>query len=143
MVVLTANGNAMNTHKQRMLNVARALRESPNPENFDMGDVLDHCGTPGCAFGHYVFRTDLQSTFKPVHCGLSKDEEGWWWMPAWAESGQHAAYYDTGVAEHFGIDADEQFDLFEADGCGRARTAIEAAEFIERFAARKWPETST
>lgn len=126
-------------YKQRLLNVARALREGPNPDQFDMGDVIYSCGTPGCAFGYYVSRTDLQDAFKPIQ--IEEDGEISW-TSAWAESGKHVGYYDPEVAEHFGIDADEQFKLFEADGCGRARTAIEAAEFIERFAAKKWPETA-
>lgn len=73
---------------RRLLNVARALRESPNPKAFTMlrfvhgddsfsntvGSAADWCGTPACALGHYGSRTDLQKIVKirpaNVECGI-------------------------------------------------------------------------
>ena len=121
-------------NRGRLLNVARALRESPNPEKFSM-DVYAHpCGTPACAFGHYAARPDLQSAFRL--------EDG---TPVSAE-GICRMYYLEDVLDHFGItieDARELFsgggDPFEVEdeyrkcGCGGAKTAIEAAEFVERW----------
>lgn len=55
---------------ERLRNVARALREAPIPEAFDMDRYTWRsdqptmsritCGMPACAFGHYASRTDLQ-----------------------------------------------------------------------------------
>jgi hypothetical protein len=45
--------------------------------------------------------------------------------------------------KHFGLTFDEACDLFETTGCGLAKTPVAAAEYIEAFAARKWPGDAT
>ena len=35
-------------HAKRLLNVARALRESKHPEQFTMTEYVNPCGTPAC-----------------------------------------------------------------------------------------------
>ena len=53
-------------YRQRLLNVVRALRESPKPKAFSMDwygygpNEAFPCGTPQCALGHYAAREDLQ-----------------------------------------------------------------------------------
>jgi hypothetical protein len=121
----------MNT--ERLLNVARALRESPTPEKFEMGNVTHACGTPACAIGHYIARQDLQQEFKPLpvdsiymgSLGTAKiviGEDVFDWE-------------NVRVREHFDITAREFEELFGPSGCGMAKTPIEAAEYIERFVA--------
>ncbi len=103
--------------KKRLLNVAKALREAPEPSKFTMVRYFNYCGTPACALGHYVFRTDLQKTFAKndfIRGGLS-------------------SYTDDSVLTHFGISNRESEDLFGDDGCDMADTAIEAAKYIENF----------
>jgi hypothetical protein len=134
----------MNIYKRRVLNIARALRESPNPDKFYMSSVLDRtCGTPSCAFGHYVCRTDLQDEFAP------RILDGFGWAPYFVD-GRYALFMRAEVHNHFGLTAGEADLLFNGGtGCGFAetprseRTALAAAEFIERFAAKKWSELST
>lgn len=134
-------------HQKRLLNVAKALRESENPKAFDMtyffhGDsgTLAHnnvqvtnfeCGTPACALGHYADRTDLQRSFRndlqrktlvSTRCGYLVE------------------YMGTAVNRHFGITADEAVDLFGPSGCGGARGPRAAARFIELFVAKKMKE---
>lgn len=118
-------------NKERLLNVARALRESPAPDQFRMSRFFNSCGTPACAWGHYCSRTDLQSEFViprdtlSVGPALPKTTDGW------------AAGMSSGFIEiHLDISEDEMIELFDSDGCGGAKTAIEAAEYIEDFVAR-------
>lgn len=130
-------------NKERLLNVAKALRESLKPEDFSM-DMYHVCGTPACALGHYAARPDLQSAFalgKDGRSGLfrASDEAQSW--------DQCIAYCGPAICEHFDISADQATDLFadgdtdEDDevitevGCGNPKNAIEAAEYIERFVA--------
>jgi len=44
---------------------------------------------------------------------------------------------DSEILEHFGITFDEANELFNWDGCGNAKTPLEAAAYIEGFVARK------
>lgn len=133
----------MNIFAQRLLTVARALRESPRPEKFTMGKVLHDCGTPACAFGHYVSRTDLQDTFRPVLLPWNDGPTyGTYWVTP-PDTGRYAAFNSPDVAAHFGITDMEQCELFDGGhGCGGARAALAAAEYIESFVARKFGDVS-
>jgi hypothetical protein len=125
----------MNLYKQRVLNVARALRESPDPDKFYMGDVIHNCGTPACAFGHYVCRTDLQDSFVPRQHSIVRG-----WGAYWKDSGAYALYFAEETRLHFGLDLEEHHKIFAGGGCGGAKTATDAAMFIELFAENKWPD---
>jgi hypothetical protein len=123
--------------------VARALRESKNPEKFDMRKFGHSCGTPACAIGHYFARTDLQSEFVLSSRGsIATTAEPL--EPLWI--GMRGGH--TAIRDHFGITEEQEDELFgdpiddddeenvfvrENAGCGNAQTAIEAAEYIERF----------
>jgi len=118
----------------RLLNVATALRQARNPANFTMGrygyknpdlSASSSCGTPACALGHYAFRRDLQRAFQ-----LNEGELA-------TSSGQWIDFGEYKVLEHFGINGSESFDLFSARGCDNAKTAIQAAIYIEKFLDRK------
>lgn len=122
-------------NKKRLLKVAQALRESPEPKKFTMQRYAHSCGTPACALGHYAARSDLQRTFK------LKVSEGDTWgdydnvvvaRPGFTIS---VLYDDVLVQDHFGITFEQACDLFSSEGCGGARTPLQAAKFIERFAA--------
>lgn len=121
-------------NKERLLNVAKSLRESPNPDKFDMSYHLDHeCGTPACAFGHYAARQDLQSTFRVArdprfHAYGIETTDG---------ENQNVWWDDQCVREHFDITYDEARLLFFSDGCDYAKSPNEAAEYIERFVAQR------
>ena len=112
-------------HRKRLLNVAKALRESANPKAFSMEFfawggrwILHPCGTPACAVGHYAARRDLQRTFRITKNGS---------LP----------FADEDSYSHFGIDGEEYDALFSAVGCGNAKTTTQAARYIERFVKRK------
>lgn len=125
-------------NKERLLNVAKALRESPNPETFSM-EFFHRCGTPACALGHYAARADLQSTFEL--------REGFGFQLAGKPAADTLMFDGEEICEHFGITQEDAYRLFrDSDddgdreipcGCGGAQTAIEAAEWIERFVAAR------
>lgn len=118
-------------NRERLLNVARALREAPNPEKFDMGsEIHRRCGTPACAWGHYAAREDLQSAWK-----VERDKGGYFDVRE-IGTGRWASYDDDALLDHFDITPKERLELFDADGCGGAQTPIEAAEYIEEFVRR-------
>lgn len=126
---------------ERLLNVAKALRESPNPGKFTMvSELHSDCGTPACAWGHYAARSDLQSLWTvghPLNDDSDPDEpELCSWFGVLYADGSDASYDDDEVREHFDIDDHQHDELFSPDGCGGAKTALEAAEFIEAFVAR-------
>lgn len=121
----------MNVYRQRMLNVAKALRESPNPDEFTMSWYGSSCGTPQCALGHYAFRTDLQSAFKLENTLV---------FPV-ADDYHYCSADSVTVREHFSLTNVEACTLFCSRGCNDAQTPEAAALYIERFVERKWPQS--
>lgn len=135
-------------NKERLLNVARALRESPNPDRFDMGlyvhdpysyepnddaDILEApdgwCGSPACAMGHYAARTDLQDLLYIRDDGFHR------FRMAFSATQQSAYHNSRKVLAHFDLDDEQIEELFGSFGCGFAKTPTEAAEYIEKFVA--------
>jgi hypothetical protein len=115
-------------NKERLLNVAKALRGSKNPRAFTMktyvwGGIGHPCGTPACALGHYASRRDLQDF---IEIGGQKRLIS-------LKNGQTVFYDDAAVLDHFDIGWEEANELFGHSGCGGAETVEEAAAYIERF----------
>lgn len=110
-------------HRERLLNVVRALREDKDPENFRMY-AFSRCGTPACALGHYAARDDLQHVFRLRKSG---------WLGLQGKRSGDIGIDSPAVQEHFGIDFDEADELFGYCGCDGARHPEEAARYIESF----------
>lgn len=133
--------------RKRLLNVAKALRESPEPKAFTMGAFCDYfCGTPACALGHYASRRDLQRVLRVQQVAEYYNEETGKSEP-WFEMCNNEGYitgYDdeAAVLGHFGITVEESDELFGSEGCGDAQTPKQAARYIERFVARKEREAA-
>lgn len=131
-------------NKERLLNVAKALRESPQPDKFDMDTYVHPCGTPACAFGHYAVRSDLQDLFTAHATPLM-------WQGIDHIGGKENISYDAAVVlEHFDITQEEADRIFGCSGVAdemvedfgpsellalAAKTPLEAAAWIERFVA--------
>jgi len=116
-------------HKERVLNLARALEEGPQDKaalqkffknflgretHFDMSKVTHPCGTPACVWGHYVARGDLQQTFKP------HPESAMSVALAEAPPDAFGVYYGAQVVrDHFGLSLEDLERLFAAphDAC--------------------------
>jgi len=125
----------MNVYAQRLLDVARSCRESKRPDMFDMhSEVHGSCGTPACAMGHYAARIDLQSLYT-----IARRYDGPFVMLV---NGQPSGCFweENPTLGYFGITEEEGIELFYSNGCGEAKTPNQAADYIERFVARKWPE---
>jgi hypothetical protein len=116
----------------RLLNVAKALREAPNPKTFSMNVYVHSCGSPACALGHYGCRPDLQDVFYQQNGSLI----------ALNENGEETMCIMDVAQKHFDISSRETDELFEATGCGLAKTPHEAAEYIEDFVARAYPRVA-
>jgi len=116
----------------RLLNVAVALRESPDPEEYTGAMYMTSGGVPTDPLGHYAYRTDLQDTFK---IGFDKATSKPW--PVFTSTGKLAYYDSEQTVEHFGLTDEECEIIFGYEGCGGAITPEDAAEFIERFVAER------
>jgi hypothetical protein len=124
-------------HKERLLKVARALRESAVPEDFTMRCFVNECGTPACALGHYAARRDLQRAFRiSAEEGTDVDGNPAVYYYIRSKDGVYIAH-DVEPVEHFGLDEEQAEELFGGHGCGNAKTPKAAARYIERFVARQ------
>jgi hypothetical protein len=143
---------------KRLLNVAKALRESKHPERFAMDQFVhtdwnynatptddnNWCGSPACALGHYAARTDLQRVIKIAKANrhaatdpklIFLNGKEFWWTPA-----EYGSKNISPINVHFGLSPYEMDLLFDSDGCGQAKSTRAAALYIERFVARKLKE---
>lgn len=150
---------ASKRQNDRLLKVAKALREHPAPKRFSMkcyinGDEFDRdenasvkeewCGTPACALGTYASRPDLQR-FLRIETNQSEqwdDNTGDWvtrLVPEMVHLDGDQAYFDSEAIEtYFGLDGwGNARELFGPDGCGGAKTPKAAAKYIERFVAKR------
>lgn len=134
----------INKHALRM--AVKALRESQILNlDFDMGRVgaayatYPHaeCGTPMCVLGHYAARTDLQTDFMLSGGGTLWGEGHSLGGTLWGSYSREGYSLASLIRHHFGITTKQARELFDADGCGNASTAEEAAVYIEKFIARE------
>jgi hypothetical protein len=134
-------------NKQRLLDVARACREAPEPEKFTMENFANACGTPACALGNYAVRRDLQDKFE-------LNTSDYYRVPWLFFDGHPSSYHYREVTEWFGISYADAEELFSAAGCGGRVEVVEdedgdaedvvypitdpikAAEYIEDFVRR-------
>lgn len=116
---------------ERLQNLVRALRETKDPDRFTMNCIMHKCGTPACALGQYASRTDIQDAFR---LDLSKKWEA---SSGVVHNGINVCWSNQTISDHFGISEDETAELFDADGCGNAQTADEAAHYVEEFIKHK------
>lgn len=126
----------------RLLLVAKALRESQCPQAFIMTRIHT-CGTPHCAFGHYIARRDLQQIFQfPMgdfaeqigeHTGAHMHNvimSGVWGATSVNFNWRRC------ISEHFDLDDTQVQMIFGPHGCNDADTAEAAADYIETYVRR-------
>lgn len=134
----------MNDCKQNLLNVARSLRETQFTAAFTMrywgygfnlgahpvSGEKHTCGTPACAMGNYAVRQDLHNGLFSLHRSGELLVDG---------ETVNVVNIEKAHA-HFCLSDMQWEELFGGRGCGGAKRPEEAAQYIEDFAAKKWPE---
>lgn len=83
------------------------------------------CGTPACAFGHYA-------AAHPKRFAISKRDG----FPVLMVAGVYPFYGLDAAKEEFELSQSEVIELFGGNGCGGAKTALQAAQYIEKFIIR-------
>lgn len=112
---------------KRLLNVVRALLDSPNPDKLPH-EIYGHLDqAPPGALWHYVSRKDLQKTFR---C----DSNGWMIVLK-----TETLITRDFLEKHFSLANFEAINIFTVAGC-RVRTANEIAKYIYDFVKRRRPE---
>lgn len=126
----------------RLLLVARALRESDRPQAFCMSRIHT-CGTANCAFGHYVARRDLQQVFQfplgdcadRIYEHTHGNTNNMILQGVWGATTE-IGIWRRAIMDHFGLNFDQTELIFGPHGCNDAETAEQAAEYIERYVDR-------
>jgi hypothetical protein len=75
------------------------------------------CGTPACAWGHYIEIPSVRKRFRAL--GRTYPYSG--------------IYFSVSDLAEFAIDRYEDEDIFGPSGCGGAQTAKQAAKYIRAF----------
>jgi hypothetical protein len=89
-----------------------ALRNSPDPKGFTMRMYKNSCGTPACVLGHLYY----------------------------ARGEANLSWLITRAREEEGFSYAEASELFHSsDGCGGAKTSVEAIAYLEKVIARYQP----
>lgn len=97
-------------YKRRLLRAAEIVEKAGN---YDQGLFYHECGAPACVLGHYQHATNKLTRWQ-------------------------VRYFDSDIADHFGISSSEMHELFAHLGCGNAKTGKQAAEYIRKFVERKY-----
>lgn len=105
------------------LDTADEKHRSKKQPTYDQHQIKHNCGTPACAIGHWIRRTRGR-------IALSKDG-----VLTHAEVFGSEGVSAVGSIE-FRITREQANELFAGDGCGKAKTAKQAAKYIRRFVKR-------
>ncbi len=102
-----------------ILDQADAERLANGAPQFNMHFEQHDCGAPACAWGHYAVSTpDRKAKFVKVN-----------------RYGANANYNDARI--EFNLPRLDWWELFDHDGCGGAKTAKQAADYIRAYVQRK------
>ena len=126
----------------RLLLVARALRESDRPQAFMM-ERIHTCGTAHCAFAHYVARRDLQQVFQfplgdcaeQIYQTTHGNTNNMVLVGVWGAT-RPEFWWRRAIETHFELSPEQTELIFGSTGCNDAQTAVQAAEYIETYVAR-------
>lgn len=121
----------MKLNRKAFANLIRSTSEA-DPEDFNMREYGNPCGTPACVLGNYANRTDLQDafSFEPAQNG-----------EVVSTTGDYVAYGGKLVQKHFGITTYDAAEIFSGEsGCAGAKTPAEAVAFLEAFYAKRIAE---
>lgn len=114
----------------KILDTADALHKKRGERPYYQGAIIHPCGTPACAIGHYAAHT-------PSRFRVNKRDESVSYLPSTILDDHEARIAQA----EFGISFDEGIEVFGWSGCGKARTAKQAAKYIRSFVRRKGVES--
>ena len=118
-------------------------------EQYNQSLLANDCGTPACALGHYGFNTPKRwgysySLEEDPNCpgtflayGVLRPAEYFRKTLEDPVTGKFLTLVFSQAAHEFGLTAAETLELFDADGCGNAQTAKDAAKYIRQFVKKK------
>jgi len=109
----------------KILDKADALHEKHREPTYEQDKYISHCGTPGCALGHWAFNNKKRWYYSRIYKMVGLRRGG----------SKGYGYFDA--IKEFSITSEERDKLFSGFGCNRATTAKQAARYIRKFVQRK------
>lgn len=130
--------------RQRLLFLAAVLdiadkgHELVDERTYNQNTFVHPCGAPACALGHYAAQFPRRFRLK------APGGDSLLGAVVPTDAAPYSEEYTRGIGTHnlrtlgeFAISMAESDELFAADGCGRAKKAVDAAAYIRKFVARK------
>lgn len=110
------------------IRAARFVKSLQGMRGYDQSTIHHPCGSPACAWGHYVINDKRRR--QRILKGLGDEDfyydevlgEGYVKLPVMAAAD-----------DEFALEEQERCELFESFGCGRAKSGTEAAKYIRNF----------
>lgn len=107
----------------KILDTADAKHKKAGEELYDQKSFSHrYCGTPACALGHWAAHNPKRWT-SPEYPKLRKPLQSW------------TTPFES-AGEEFHLSSGQVNTLFDLSGCGRAKTAKQAAAYIRKFVAQ-------
>lgn len=104
-----------------ILDRADAEHEARGEPGYDQERFAHSCGTAACALGHWAAAHPERWSINPTRLTLHS---------------RTCADALEGAKIEFGLAPSQVYVLFDSDGCGGAKTAKQAADYIRAFVAR-------
>lgn len=142
---------SIETGNRRLLQLAKILDRVPavkqvgkdKMRGYDQEAVTHPCGSPACAWGHWLYGNKERFKRIALEDGARKNDIKFvldrWHSSSVVHDGRYVSFYDAGERE-FALSPGETTMLFEAHGCGRATTGKQAANYIRIFVAGRRQE---
>lgn len=108
-----------------ILDVADAEHRAKGEPTYFQAPVVHPCGAPACAIGHYA-------------AAAASKQRGWGLSQFGVlRYGEPIGIFGSEVRAEFDINLTDALNLFDANGCGGARTAKQAAKYIRKLVKSK------
>lgn len=118
--------------------VHATYKENDYDHGYYQTTIQHPCGTPACAIGHYLeLRGMLPEKASTVYIAWENKEETNIFEDRFYANLAREGHLVFEATDEFDLTEYEARDLFDFEGCGDARTALQAANYIRDFVARK------
>ena len=126
-------GNAKLLKLAKILDTADEQHMRNDERTYKQSLWVHPCGAPACALGHWAAANPHRYRLVPATVGGNPYEDVGTIIRK--SSGEEIGVEDSITMREFALDASEANDLFGHYGCGGAKTAQMAAEYIRDFVA--------